>query len=70
MDVGGRPALKRPGREASDIGADIEDHQPRCPVRHLILAAQHLLDVAAHSRWALDVHDARLAQHSKQDGGR
>ena len=60
VNVGARPALKRPGGEASDIGADIEDHRPRRPVRHLILPAQNLLDVSAHSRWTLDVHRGHM----------
>jgi hypothetical protein len=59
VDVTARPALERPGREAPDIGADIEDHRPRGPIGHLVFPAQNLLDVAAHGLWTFDVHDAR-----------
>jgi hypothetical protein len=38
----------------------IQDHGPRCPIRYVIFPAQHLLDVAAHGRWTLDVHRARI----------
>jgi hypothetical protein len=59
MDVGPRPTPKRPGRETSDIGADIEDHRSRGPIRHLIFPAQNLLDVVAHGRWTVDLQKPR-----------